>query len=203
MEIPGDVSSAAPFVVAATLLAGSELTVHGVGLNPTRTGFLDLLAHMGARLTVVNRGRLGREAAGDLDVRYAELVAASVPSSQVPTLVDELPLFALAAGCARGESVVRGAGELRAKETDRIETAAAALRAVGIRIAASDEGFRVRGVPTRPKGGVVSAHGDHRVAMLGAIAGVVSREGVLLDDAEAVAASFPEFFDLLENVVRR
>jgi 3-phosphoshikimate 1-carboxyvinyltransferase len=203
VDVPGDPSSSAPFVVAATLLAGSELTVHGVGLNPTRTGFFDLLAHMGARLTVVNRRRLGREAVGDLDVQHAELVAGSVAAPQVPALVDELPLFALAAGCARGESIVRGAGELRAKETDRIETVTNALRALGIRIVASDDGFGVRGVPTRPKGGGLSSHGDHRIAMLGGTAGVVSREGVRVEGADAVAASFPGFFEVLDEVARR
>jgi 3-phosphoshikimate 1-carboxyvinyltransferase len=203
VEIPGDVSSAAPFLVAATLLAGSELTVHGVGLNPTRTGFLDLLAHMGARLTVVNRARLGRETAGDLDVRSAELVAASVTPAQVPGLVDELPLFALAAGCARGESVVRGAGELRAKETDRIDAVTTSLRDIGIHITATDDGFRVRGVPSRPKGGAMNSQGDHRIAMLGGTGGVVSREGVRLAGADAVAASFPGFFELLDQVAHR
>jgi 3-phosphoshikimate 1-carboxyvinyltransferase len=203
VEVPGDVSSAAPFVLAATLLAGSELTVHGVGLNPTRTGIVDLLAHMGARVTVVNRGRLGREPVGDLDVGHAELVAASVEPAQVPGLVDELPLFALAAGCARGESVVRGAGELREKETDRIETVTNALRTLGIRISAGDDGFGVRGVPTRPKGGGVDSGGDHRIAMLGGTAGVVSREGVTVKGAEAVATSFPGFFELLDEVARR
>jgi 3-phosphoshikimate 1-carboxyvinyltransferase len=203
VDVPGDPSSAAPFVVAATLLAGSELTVHGIGLNPTRTGFFDLLAHMGARVTVVNRRRLGREPVGDLDVQHAELVAGSVAAPQVPALVDELPLFALAAGCARGESRVRGAGELRAKETDRIETVTNALRALGIRIVASDDGFGVRGVPTRPKGGGLSSHGDHRIAMLGGAAGVVSRHGVTVEGADAVAASFPGFFELLDEVARR
>jgi 3-phosphoshikimate 1-carboxyvinyltransferase len=203
VDVPGDVSSAAPFVVAATLLVGSELTVHGVGLNPTRTGFLELLAHMGARVTVVNRGRRGREPVGDLDVQHAELVAVSVEPARVPGLVDELPLFALAAGCARGESAVRGAGELRAKETDRIETVTNALRTLGIRISAGDDGFGVRGVPTRPKGGGVDSGGDHRIAMLGGTAGVVSREGVTVRGAEAVATSFPGFFGLLDEVARR
>jgi 3-phosphoshikimate 1-carboxyvinyltransferase len=121
----------------------------------------------------------------------------------VPGLVDELSLFALAAGCARGESVVHGAGELRAKETDRIETVTTALRAVGIRIAATDEGFRVRGVPTRPRGGRMDSSGDHRLAMLGGTTGVVSREGVDVRRADAVAASFPGFFELLEGVAQR
>jgi 3-phosphoshikimate 1-carboxyvinyltransferase len=203
VEIPGDLSSAAPFVVASTLLSGSEVTIHGVGLNPTRTGFLDLLSHMGARLTVVNRTRLGSEQVGDLDVRSAELVAASVSQADVPGLVDELPLFALAAGCARGESVVRGARELRAKESDRVESVTSALRELGIRISVTEDGFKVRGVPTRPQGGHASSHGDHRIAMLAATAGVVSREGVHLEDAEAVDVSFPGFFELLDEVARR
>jgi 3-phosphoshikimate 1-carboxyvinyltransferase len=203
VQIPGDPSSAAPFVVASTLLSGSELTIHGLGLNPTRTAFFDLLSHMGARVTVVNRNRLDHELVGDLDVRSAELVAASVSQAEVPGLVDELPLFALAAGCARGESVVRGAGELRTKETDRIESVTTALRGLGIRIAPSDDGFTVRGVPTRPKGGGASSNGDHRIAVLAATTGVVSREGVHLDGAEAADASFPGFFELLDEVARR
>jgi 3-phosphoshikimate 1-carboxyvinyltransferase len=203
VEIPGDPSSAAPFVVASTLLSGSELTIHGVALNPTRTAFLNLLSHMGARLTVVNRGRLGREQVGDLDVRHASLVAASVSRAEVPGLVDELALFALAAGCARGDSIVRGAVELRAKESDRIEAVTAALRALGIRITARPDGFSVRGVPTRPKGGDADSYGDHRIAMLAATTGVVSREGVRLEGAEAVDSSFPGFFDVLDEVARR
>jgi 3-phosphoshikimate 1-carboxyvinyltransferase len=127
-----------------------------------------------------------------------------VYAREVPTLIDELPLFALAAAMARGHSVVRGAGELRAKETDRIETVTNALRGLGVRIEARDDGFRVRGVPTRPRGGgVVAAKGDHRIAMLGAVAGLVSREGVTIQDPESVAVSFPGFFDLLESVTQR
>jgi 3-phosphoshikimate 1-carboxyvinyltransferase len=203
VDIPGDFSSAAPFVVAATLLSGSELRIHRVNVNPTRTGLLDVLARMGARITIFNRRRYGGEPVGDLDVRAAELVATEITADEVPTLVDELPLFALAAALARGESVVSGAGELRIKETDRIETVTTSLRALGVRISASENGFRVRGVPTRPKGGGMAAHGDHRLAMLGAIAGIVSREGVRLEGPEAVGVSFPGFFDLLESVTQR
>ena len=118
-------------------------------------------------------------------------------------MVDELSLFALAAAGARGESSVEGAQELRVKETDRIETVTTSLRALGIRIQNRDDGFGVRGVPTRPKGGGMGSHGDHRIAMLGAIAGLVSREGVELGDAEAVAVSFPGFFELLDSVTPR
>jgi 3-phosphoshikimate 1-carboxyvinyltransferase len=201
--VPGDFSTAAPFVVAATLLPGSELTIHDVGLNPRRTGLLDVLARMGARITIFHRHRSGGEPVGDLEIRSAELTATTVRPEEVPLLVDELPLFALAAGCSRGESRVEGARELRVKETDRIETVTTSLRALGVRITASDDGFVVRGVPSRPKGGGMDSHGDHRIAMLGAVAGLVSRDGVDVEGAEAVAVSFPGFFELLDSVTQR
>jgi len=203
LDVPGDFSSAAPFIVAATLLPGSELFVAGVGLNPRRTGLLDVLERMGARIGVFNRRRSGGELIGDLEVRSAELVATTVTPEEVPTLVDELPLFALAAAVAHGNSAVRGAQELRVKESDRIETVTTSLRALGVRIEEREDGFRVRGVPTRPKGGGMQSSGDHRIAMLGAVAGLISAEGVELGGSEAVAVSFPGFFDVLESVTQR
>jgi 3-phosphoshikimate 1-carboxyvinyltransferase len=203
ITVPGDFSAAAPFVVAATLLPGSELTIHDVGLNPRRTGLLDVLARMGARITTLDRHRNGGEPVGDIAVQSTELVATTVKAEEVPLLVDELPLFALAAACARGESRVEGARELRVKETDRIETVTTALRALGVRITATEDGFTVRGVPARPRGGRMSSNGDHRIAMLGAVAGLVSREGAELQDSEAVAVSFPGFFELLDSVTQR
>ena len=201
--VPGDFSSAAPFVVAATLLSGSELTIHDIGLNPRRTGLLDVLERMGARITVYNRRRAGGEWIGDIEVHSAQLVATDVGADEVPLLVDELPLFALAAAGARGASRLSGAGELRVKETDRIETVTNGLRALGVRIRARDDGFEVRGVPARPTGGRMTSNGDHRIAVLAAVAGLVSREGVDVRDADAVAISFPGFFDLLDSVSRR
>lgn len=203
ISIPGDFSAAAPFIVAATLVPGSELTIHDVGLNPTRTGLLDVLDRMGARVTVFHRQRSGGEPVGDLEVHSAELTATAVRAEEIPRLVDELPLFALAAACARGESRVEGARELRVKETDRIETVTSALRSLGVRITPREDGFRVRGVPTRPRGGTVNSQGDHRIAMLGAVAGLVSSKGVDLQGAEAVAVSFPGFFELLDSVTQR
>jgi 3-phosphoshikimate 1-carboxyvinyltransferase len=203
VTVPGDFSAAAPFVIAATLLAGSELTIHDVLLNPRRTGLLDVLERMGARISVFNRRKLGGEWIGDLEVHSAELTATNIGADEVPLLVDELPLFALAAGSARGDSVVSGAGELRVKESDRIETVTNGLRTLGVRIRARDDGFDVRGVPTRPTGGRMPSDGDHRIAMLGAIAGIVSRDGVEVGGSEAVAISFPGFFDLLDSVSRR
>lgn len=203
LDVPGDFSSAAPFLVAATLLPGSELRLRGVNLNPTRIGFLRVLERMGARIAVFNRRSMAGEPAGDLEVGPAELVATDIEPHEVPLLVDELPLFALVAARARGESVVRGAQELRVKETDRIETVTTSLRALGIRISERDDGFRVRGVPSRPRGGGMDPRGDHRIAILGAVAGLVSREGVEIEGAECVAVSFPGFFELLDSVTQR
>jgi len=203
VEISGDISSAAPLIVGAVLLNGSEILLQGVNVNPLRTGLLDVLGRMGARVTVFNRRVIGGEPVADLEVRSTQLVATAVSAEEVPRLVDELPLVALLGAFAHGRTVVSGAEELRAKETDRIETVVDNLRAIGVRIEPRPDGFVVRGTPARPRGGRVHAHGDHRIAMLGAISGLVSREGVEIEDAESVAVSFPGFFDLLAQVTRR
>ena len=200
VEVPGDFSAAAPFLVAGTLLPGSELTLHGLNLNPRRTGLLDVLERMGANVTVFNRRRIAGEPAGDLDIRPAELVGTNVSAQEVPLLVDELPLFALLAAHAHGDSRLRGAAELRAKETDRIEAVVEGLRRLGAHIRATEDGFVVRGVPARLRGGWMASHGDHRIAMLAAVAGITSREGVEIRDAEAVAVSFPGFYELLDSL---
>jgi 3-phosphoshikimate 1-carboxyvinyltransferase len=197
VEIPGDFSSAAPLLVAAAIVPGSRLTVHGVGLNPRRTGLLDVLERMGARIAIYHRRSLGGEPAGDVEMRTSELVGATVSAAEVPSLIDELPLLALVACHARGGTVVRGAGELRLKESDRIEAVVEELRRIGGHIRATRDGFRVKGVPTRLRGGIVDSRGDHRLAMLGAVAGVSSSEGVELRGAAAVDASFPGFFEVL------
>lgn len=203
VDVPGDFSSAAPLVLAATLLPGSELTIHGVGLNPRRTGLLDALERMGARIGVLNRRRVGGEVVGDLEVTSAELTATRIEAAEVPRTVDELPLFALAAAVARGRSHANGAEELRHKESDRIAAAIDALRAIGAHGRANPDGYSIVGVPTRPKGGTVDACGDHRIAMLGAVAGLVSRDGVQIEGAESVAISFPGFFELLDRIAQR
>ncbi len=203
IDVPGDFSSAAPFLLAASLVPGSELRLHGVDVNPTRIGFLNVLERMGARISLYNRTVVGGEPVADIEVVASELVATQIDASEVPLLVDELPLFALAAAVARGTSSVRGAEELRAKETDRIDTVVQALRPMGVRITEFPDGFKVLGVPARLRGGVVRSAGDHRIAMLGAIAGLYSKEGVRIEDAEAVGVSFPGFFSLLDSVVTR
>ena len=204
VDVPGDFSSAAPFVAAATLLSGSSVRLHGVGVNPGRIGFLSVLERMGARVSLFNRRSESGERVADLEVATAELVATEVRAAEVPLLVDELPLFALVAGMARGESVVRGAGELRVKESDRLEGTKELLRVLGVRVRTSEDELRVRGVPARPRGGaIVDAQGDHRMAMLAAIAGLVSREGLELRGAESVAVSYPGFFAVLDSLALR
>jgi 3-phosphoshikimate 1-carboxyvinyltransferase len=202
VEVPGDFSSAAPFLIAATLVPGSELHVHGVNLNPRRTGLLDILERMGAKLTVYNRREIGGEPAGDVEVRSAALVGTTVGADEVPLAIDELPLFAVAAAAARGDSVLRGAAELRAKESDRVEATVDALRALGVRARAREDGFAVTGVPARLRGGRIASRGDHRLAMLGAVAGLASKDGVRIEDADAVSVSFPGFFEMLAELRR-
>jgi 3-phosphoshikimate 1-carboxyvinyltransferase len=203
VDIPGDFSSAAPFIVAATLIPESRITIHDVSLNARRTGLLHVLERMGGRVGILTRRTVAGEQLGDLEVRSAQLTATTIRSEEVPLLVDELPLFGLLAAHARGESWVYGAGELRHKETDRIEAVVDALRAIGVRAKGHEEGFSVTGVPARPKGGNVDSRGDHRIAMLGAVAGLASREGVEVRDAESVGVSFPGFYDLLEQITQR
>jgi 3-phosphoshikimate 1-carboxyvinyltransferase len=203
VDVPGDFSSAAPFIVAATLIPESRITIHDVNLNPRRTGLLDVLERMGGRVGILTRRKIGAEQVGDIEIRSAELTATTIKSDEVPLLVDELPLFGLLAAHAHGESWVYGAGELRHKETDRIEALVDALRAIGVRAKAHDEGFSVTGVPSRPKGGKVDSRGDHRIAMLGAVAGLSSREGVEVLDPESVGVSFPGFYDLLAQLAQR
>jgi 3-phosphoshikimate 1-carboxyvinyltransferase len=203
VDVPGDFSSAAPLLAAAALVPGSDITIHDVGLNPRRTGLLDVLERMGAHLAVFNRRRAGGEQVGDVQIQYSELGAVEVGADEVPGLVDELPLVALLASHARGKSVVRGAAELRVKESDRIEAVSDGLRACGAHLRSRPDGWTITGVPARLRGGRVDARGDHRIAMLGAVAGLASRDGVELQGAEAVAISFPGFFELLDSVTQR
>jgi len=196
-----DGSSAGPLALVRSREGYAE--VYGTGslrgkLKTTRLS----LERMGSRISLYNRSSSGGEPVADVEVEHADLVATEVEPDEVPLLIDELPLFALAASMAHGDSSVRGAAELRQKETDRIETVTDALRPLGVRITATPDGFTVRGVPARPRGGVMASAGDHRIAILGAVAGLVSREGVEVEGAEAVSISFPGFFETLAQIAR-
>jgi 3-phosphoshikimate 1-carboxyvinyltransferase len=190
--VPADVSSAAFFVVAALLVGGSEVILERVGLNPTRTGLLAILERMGAEIEVTPGGEEGGEPIGELRVRGAELRATAVGGAEVPLAIDELPLVALAACFAAGTTTIRDAAELRRKESDRIATVTTALTALGGEVEATDDGMVVNGTGGL-RGGAIDSHGDHRIAMLGAVAGLASREGVEVAGMDAAAVSYPGF----------
>ena len=200
LEVPGDLSSAAFFIVGALLIAGSEMRLQGVGLNPTRVGLLGILNRMGASLEVEEEPASGGEARGAVTARRSPLQATRVVPAEVPLAIDELPLVALAACFAEGETVVRGAGELRHKESDRIAAVVDGLRGLGADAEASPDGFVIRGTGGL-RGGRLDARGDHRLAMLGAIAGLASREGVEVGGMDAAAVSYPGFEDDLRALL--
>jgi 3-phosphoshikimate 1-carboxyvinyltransferase len=190
--IPADFSSAAFFLVAALLVSGSDVSLTGVGLNPTRTGLLTILERMGAQVDVVPEGEEGGEPIGTIVARASELKGTEVAGSEIPLAIDELPLVALAACFAEGTTTIRDAAELRRKESDRIATVAAALTALGASVETSEDGMRIEGAGGLP-GGAIDSHGDHRIAMLGAVAGLASRGGVEVAGMDAAAVSYPGF----------
>jgi 3-phosphoshikimate 1-carboxyvinyltransferase len=190
--VPADLSSAAFVIVAGLLVGGSEVSIREVGLNPTRTGLLSILERMGARIEIAPKGEEGGEPIGDLRVVASELQGAEVGGAEVPLAIDELPLVALAACFAEGTTTIRDAAELRRKESDRIETVTAALSALGGEVEASEDGMVVTGTGGL-RGGTIDSHGDHRIAMLGAVAGLASRQGVEVRGMDAAAVSYPGF----------
>ncbi len=201
IAVPGDFSSAAFFLLGALIVPGSELTLTGVGLNPTRLGALAILERMGGRIETEVESEAGGEPAGRIRARASELVGTEVGAEEVPLAIDELPLIALAGCFARGETVIRDAAELRAKESDRIASVVAALTALGGDAEATADGLIVRG-GGELRGGLVSAAGDHRIAMLGAIAGLASIDGAQVDGVEAIEVSYPGFERDLASLAR-
>ena len=200
IDVPGDFSSAAPFIVAATLLPAPSSTSTASTSIRRRTGLLDVLERMGGAHRGLQPPAVGGEPVGDLEVRTRSSWPRRSSAREVPLLVDELPLFAAGRDARAATARCAGRAELRAKETDRIEAVvdgAARHRRPHPR---DPDGFHVKGVPTRLRGGTVDSRGDHRIAMLGAVAGLASREGVEIVDAESVAVSFPGFFDLLDSL---
>jgi len=200
--VPADLSSAAFFVVASLLVGGSEVLMHGVGLNPTRVGLLSVLERMGAEIEATPTGDQGGEPIGDLRVVASELRGAEVGGAEVPLAIDELPLVALAACFAAGTTTIRDAAELRRKESDRIATVSDALNALGGEVEATADGMVVTGTGGL-RGGAIDSHGDHRIAMLGAVAGLASREGVEVHGMDAAAVSYPGFEDDLGSLLGR
>jgi 3-phosphoshikimate 1-carboxyvinyltransferase len=202
ITVPADISSAAFFVVAALLVDGSEVVLEEVGVNPTRTGLLTILGRMGAAIEVEDEREVGGEPVASLRVNSAPLRATEVGGAEIPLAIDELPLVALAACFAEGTTVIRDAEELRRKESDRIETVTAALRALGGEVESTADGMVIEGTGGL-RGGAIDSHGDHRIAMLGAVAGLASREGVEVHGMDAAAVSYPGFEDDLRALLGR
>jgi 3-phosphoshikimate 1-carboxyvinyltransferase len=192
LSVPADFSSAAFFIVAALLVPGSEVVLEEVGTNPTRTGLLRILERMGADVEVEVVGQRGGEPVGTIRTRASELRGTEVGGDEVPLAIDELPLVALAACFAEGPTTIRDAAELRRKESDRVATTCEVLTALGASAEAAEDGMRIEGGGGL-RGGTVRSHGDHRIAMLAAVAGLASRDGVEVEGMDAAAVSYPGF----------
>lgn len=200
--IPGDISSAAFFLVAATIVPGAEVQICSVGVNPSRTGIIQVMQQMGARIKLENHRTIGGEAMADLIISAAPLKAVKIEGEIIPRLIDELPILAVAMAAAEGESVVRGAGELRVKETDRITAICSELAKMGVAISELEDGFIVQGKRTPLRGAQLNSHGDHRIAMSLAVAALIADEDSTINDAGAVNISFPAFWQLLDKISR-
>jgi 3-phosphoshikimate 1-carboxyvinyltransferase len=199
--VPGDPSSAAFPLVAALLVPGSRVVIEGVGLNPLRTGLFTTLREMGAKLEVQNARTEGGEPVGDLVVEAVQLSAVDVPPERVPSMVDEYPVLAVAAACARGTTRMRGLKELRVKESDRLSATAALLQANGVQVAIEGDDLLVTGAGGAPAGGgVVVTHMDHRIAMSGLVLGLASQSPVTVDDGAFIDTSFPGFAALMNGL---
>jgi 3-phosphoshikimate 1-carboxyvinyltransferase len=200
IAVAGDISAAAFFLVAASIVPDSDLTISGVGINPTRTGVLTCLREMGAHIELLNQRDQAGEPVADLRVRHAPLHGIRIGPEQIPETIDELPVLCLAAACAEGETVISGAAELRVKESDRIVTVATELRRLGAEVEERPDGLRIAGA--RPlRGAVCQSYGDHRVAMTMAIAGLVAKGETRVEDVACISTSFPDFDKYLRRLL--
>lgn len=201
IEVPADISSAAFFLVAASIAPDSELVLEHVGINPTRTGVIDILNLMGGNITLENQRVVGGEPVADLRVRSAQLKGIDIPEDLVPLAIDEFPVIFVAAACASGRTVLRGAEELRVKESDRIQVMADGLSALGVKVEPTPDGIIIEGGEFG--GGEVWAHGDHRIAMSFSVASLRAQGEIRIHDCANVATSFPNFLTLAQGVGMR
>lgn len=199
VSVPGDPSSASFPLAAALIVPGSEVTVEGVMLNPLRTGLFETWREMGADLTVANRRTAGGEEVGDVTARHSRLTGVVVPPERAASMIDEYPILAATAAFAEGATVMRGVGEMRVKESDRIALMAAGLQACGVAVEEEPEGFTVTGGPVRG-GATVTTHGDHRIAMSHLVLGLAAAEPVAVDQPDMIATSFPGFVELMRGL---
>lgn len=199
VTVPGDISSAAFFLAAALMVPGSQITIERVGLNPTRTGILDVFRAMGAEVSIDQQENFSGEPIGTITISGDELKGTEIAGNLIPRLIDEIPIIAVVATQAKGKTIIRDAAELKVKETNRISTTALELRKLGAQIEETEDGLIIEG-PTPLRGGRCMSHGDHRIGMAMAIAGLATNTPVIVDGAEAIQVSFPRFYELLKQL---
>lgn len=199
ISVPGDFSSAAFFIAAALIVPNSRLRLNNIGVNSTRTGFLEAVKAMGGKIEIVDLRHYGYEPVADLIIETSSLKGIEISGEWIPKIIDELPLLAIIATQAEGTTIVKDAQELRVKETDRIATIASELRKAGVEIEELEDGFVITG-KQKIHGGMVSTHGDHRIGMAMAIAGLIAKKSVTIQNSEAINISYPDFFNDLSKI---
>ena len=199
IHVPGDISSAAFFLVAGAIVPDSEIILRNVGLNPTRTGIIEVMQEMGADLTIVNIDEEAFEPCGDIIIKTSSLKGITIEGDLIPRLIDEIPVIALLATQAEGVTVIKDAEELKVKETNRIDTVVAELKKLGANIEATEDGMIIKG-KSQLNGGNVSSHGDHRIGMMLAVAATICQEDVYLEKEESIYISYPSFFEHLHKL---
>lgn len=197
LVIPADISSAAFFMVGAAITSGSQILLKNIGINPTRTGIINILQMMGADIHLTNQRLLGKEPVADIKIKSSKLRGINIPKELVPLAIDEFPAIFIAAACAEGTTILSGAEELRVKESDRIQVMADGLTTLGINAKATPDGIIIMG--GKMKGGIINSHGDHRIAMSFAMAGLVAQDKITINDCDNVATSFPNFVELAQR----
>lgn len=198
IKIPGDLSSAAFFIVAACIIPDAELIIKNVGINPTRTGVIDILRLMGAHIEIGNQRKFGQEIIADLLIKSAPLQGIEIPKHLIPSAIDEFPIIFIAAANAQGYTILRGAAELRIKESDRIDAITEGLKILGLYVETFPDGLCVKG--GNLQGGVIDSKKDHRIAMAFTIAGLISKQPIYIKDCENIKTSFPNFFALTQQL---
>lgn len=201
IEVPGDISSAAFFLVAGAIIPNSQITLRNVGMNPTRDGIIKVLQRMGANLQITNERIVNGEPIADLHISSSQLKGIEIYGDIIPTLIDEIPIIALLATQAEGKTVIRDAEELKVKETNRIDTVVSELKKMGAMIEATDDGMIIHGNSSL-HGATVHSYGDHRIGMMLAIAALLSKTATELENPESIAVSYPNFFDHLSHLIK-
>lgn len=201
IHVPGDISSAAYFIAAASLIPGSEILIRGVGINPTRAGMIEVAQSMGADISILGIRRDSAEPAADLLVRYAPLHGVTIGGSVIPALIDEIPVLAVMAACAEGTTYIKDAAELKVKETDRIDTITKGLSAMGCSVVPENDGMIIEGNSGAPlTGSAIKTYGDHRIAMAFSVAALAARGETVIDDEHCVDVSYPGFYRDLDSL---